>query len=149
MPVSLNSPLPSHRPDSSTNDGEYRRLRYHWGLPEGWSETNEQLPTMLNGELLDGLSDNKGCYIGQELVARALHGGVTRRRTLPFTASGLIGEGQLPVMDGKTQVGKVIAHEETSGLVQVSPTFVDKQLTVGGTIVIVPHLPPWWEEKVK
>ena len=40
---------------------------------------------MFNSDLFNGFSFTKGCYLGQELVARAYHTGIVRRRILPFT----------------------------------------------------------------
>src|SRR5262245_52183629 len=39
-------------------------------------------PQMLNLDLIGGLSFSKGCYVGQEVVARAQHLGRVKRRTL-------------------------------------------------------------------
>lgn len=38
-----------------------------------------------NGDILQFVSLDKGCYIGQELTARTAHTGVIRRRIIPFT----------------------------------------------------------------
>jgi len=42
------------------------------------------LPQMLNLDLLGGISFSKGCYVGQEIVARAQHLGRLKRRTLRY-----------------------------------------------------------------
>ncbi|HEU5468077.1 MAG TPA: hypothetical protein VFU77_02135 [Steroidobacteraceae bacterium] len=42
------------------------------------------LPQMLNFDLIGGLSFSKGCYVGQEIVARAQHLGRLKRRTLRY-----------------------------------------------------------------
>jgi tRNA-modifying protein YgfZ len=42
------------------------------------------LPQMLNLDLIGGLSFSKGCYVGQEIVARAQHLGRLKRRTLRY-----------------------------------------------------------------
>ncbi len=39
---------------------------------------------MLNLDLIDGVSFTKGCYTGQEIVARTQHLGRVKRRTLRF-----------------------------------------------------------------
>jgi len=55
------------------------------GLPQVTAPTCEQfVPQMLNLDLLDGLSFAKGCYTGQEIVARTQHLGRIKRRTLRF-----------------------------------------------------------------
>jgi folate-binding protein YgfZ len=42
------------------------------------------LPQMLNLDLIGGLSFSKGCYVGQEIVARTQHLGRLKRRTLRY-----------------------------------------------------------------
>jgi folate-binding protein YgfZ len=42
------------------------------------------LPQMLNLDLLGGVSFSKGCYIGQEIVARTQHLGTLKRRMLRY-----------------------------------------------------------------
>src|SRR5262245_22205843 len=41
-------------------------------------------PQMLNLDLIGGVSFSKGCYVGQEVVARAQHLGRLKRRTLRY-----------------------------------------------------------------
>jgi hypothetical protein len=55
------------------------------GLPHVFSATSEQFtPQMLNVDLIDGVSFTKGCYTGQEIVARTHHLGRVKRRTMRF-----------------------------------------------------------------
>ena len=54
-------------------------------LPQVFAATTEQFtPQMLNLDLLDGVSFAKGCYTGQEIIARTQHLGRVKRRTLRF-----------------------------------------------------------------
>ncbi len=51
------------------------------GLPQISTETTEQfLPQMLNLDLLGGISFEKGCYTGQEVIARTHYRGTVKRR---------------------------------------------------------------------
>ena len=55
------------------------------GLPQVFAATSEQfIPQMLNVDLVDGVSYTKGCYTGQEIVARTHHLGRVKRRTLRY-----------------------------------------------------------------
>jgi folate-binding protein YgfZ len=59
------------------------------GLPQVFAATSEQFtPQMLNVDLIDGVSFTKGCYTGQEIVARTHHLGRVKRRTLRFHVPG-------------------------------------------------------------
>jgi folate-binding protein YgfZ len=54
-----------------------------------FAATSEQFtPQMLNVDLLDGVSFTKGCYTGQEIVARTHHLGRVKRRTMRFHVVG-------------------------------------------------------------
>lgn len=55
------------------------------GLPHVFAATSEQfIPQMLNVDLIGGVSFTKGCYTGQEIVARTHHLGRVKRRTLRY-----------------------------------------------------------------
>ena len=55
------------------------------GLPQVFRASSEQfVPQMLNLDLLDGISFTKGCYTGQEIVARTQHLGRIKRRTFRY-----------------------------------------------------------------
>ncbi len=53
------------------------------GLPQVYAETSEAfVAQMLNLDLVDGISFAKGCYTGQEIIARTQHLGRIKRRML-------------------------------------------------------------------
>jgi folate-binding protein YgfZ len=55
------------------------------GLPQVLPLASEQfVPQMLNLDLIDGISFTKGCYSGQEIVARTQHLGRIKRRTFRY-----------------------------------------------------------------
>ncbi|PWT74284.1 MAG: folate-binding protein, partial [Proteobacteria bacterium] len=64
-------------------------------------------PQMLNLELLGAVSFTKGCYTGQEIVARTEHLGQVKRRLLRFGCSEQVAPGQSVFAEGN-QVGTVI-----------------------------------------
>lgn len=65
-----------------------RRIEAQWrladiraGLPQVYAATSEAfVAQMLNLDLLDGISFTKGCYTGQEIIARTQHLGRIKRR---------------------------------------------------------------------
>ncbi|CAK9273526.1 unnamed protein product [Sphagnum jensenii] len=67
-------------------DDEYYLLwRLEQGIPEGSIEIpkGEAIPLEYNLAGLSAISFEKGCYVGQELVARTHHRGVIRKRLMP------------------------------------------------------------------
>ncbi len=61
------------------------------GLPTVFAATSERfIPQMLNLPALGGVSFDKGCYTGQEVVARMKYLGKVKRRMYRATASALI-----------------------------------------------------------
>ncbi len=57
-------------------------LEIQIGVPEVVAATQEQfVPQMLNLDILNGINFKKGCYTGQEIVARTHYLGSVKRRT--------------------------------------------------------------------
>jgi tRNA-modifying protein YgfZ len=72
---------------STANDWQLAQIAA--GDPEVYPETSGQfVAQMLNLDLLDGISFSKGCYTGQEIIARAHHLGRVKRRMLRFMGAG-------------------------------------------------------------
>jgi len=61
----------------------YKMLRILAGVPEG-SYTKGMIPHQLNFQALNAIDFSKGCYVGQELVARTQTQGQVRTFALPF-----------------------------------------------------------------
>jgi folate-binding protein YgfZ len=106
------------------------------GLPEIAVATSESfLPQMLNLDLLNGVSYSKGCYVGQEVIARAHHLGKVKRRSRLFyvSADNTPADGQ-SVMQGDRAVGKVVRvarAEDGFFLLAVTPTAQGLSLDCG------------------
>lgn len=62
----------------------WRLSEIHAGLPQITLATQEKfVPQMINFEAIDGVNFRKGCYPGQEIVARSQYLGTLKRRMLP------------------------------------------------------------------
>jgi folate-binding protein YgfZ len=60
----------------------------HAGVPQVTAKTQEQfVPQMINFELLGGVNFKKGCYPGQEIVARSQYLGKLKRRAVLATVA--------------------------------------------------------------
>lgn len=91
------------------------------GLPGIIAPTSEAFtPQMLNLDLLGGISFTKGCYVGQEIVARTQNLGRIKRRLYRFTTA-------VPGLDPGTVIhgpgkatGKVVAVAPNDGAFELS-----------------------------
>jgi len=73
----------------------WQRLEVDSGIVTIEAATVDQfVPQMLNFELIGAVNFQKGCYPGQEVVARSQYRGTTKRRTFLFTADAPIAAGQ-------------------------------------------------------
>lgn len=67
---------------------DWRLAGIRAGLPQVYPETHEAfVAQMLNLDLLGGVSFEKGCYTGQEIIARTHFRGAIKRRMFRFASS--------------------------------------------------------------
>lgn len=81
------------------------------GLPEVGVNTQEQfVPQMLNLDLLNGINFKKGCYTGQEIVARTHYLGSVKRRTYlaNMTSIDTPSAGDKVVDQAASEVGQIV-----------------------------------------
>jgi tRNA-modifying protein YgfZ len=94
--------------DRSSRWRGFHRADLEAGLPRVFHETlGLFVPQTLNLDLLGGISFEKGCYVGQEVVARARRGGV-HRRMFGFSARGPVPPPGTVVMRAGEEVGHVV-----------------------------------------
>lgn len=100
----------------------WRLSEIHAGVPQVGSGTQEQfVPQMVNFELLGGVNFKKGCYPGQEIVARSQYLGKLKRRTALATiadASAAPGAEVFSPADPEQPCGMVVntAHNGQGGV---------------------------------
>ena len=96
----------------------------------GPAQSEQFTPHMLNLDLLGAISLDKGCYTGQEIVARTHYKGATKRRTRRFVTSGPVAEGSKVQLDGR-DVGDVLNVAGNQLLAVVPVDKAEDGLTVG------------------
>ena len=98
-----------HDIDRASSD-DWERACIEDGEPTVYPETaGGWIPQMLNLDLLSAVSFSKGCYVGQEIVARTQHLGRIKRRMLRYT--GPAGAPYLPgqlLYSGRSQAAQVV-----------------------------------------
>lgn len=92
-------------------DAVWRLADISAGIPTiGGHTQDEFVPQMVNLQLLNGLSFKKGCYPGQEIVARMQYLGKLKRQMRRYQASGSVvpAAGSTLVTQTNADAGKVI-----------------------------------------
>ena len=98
--------------------------------------TEKFIPQMLNLDILDAVSFSKGCYTGQEVVARVQHRGKIKQRMFKFKTENedLISHGSEIHHESK-KVGTVVISElidnYTIGLAVINSADNESQLNIG------------------
>ncbi|HJP03691.1 MAG: hypothetical protein QGH46_10640 [Gammaproteobacteria bacterium] len=108
---------------------DWRRACVRAGLPSVWLQSGEMfVPQMLNLDLLDAISFSKGCYVGQEIIARTQNLGRIKRRMYGFRTKGqhLPGPGDALYSSGKKagELVDAVCGEGSTELLAVVP--IDK-----------------------
>jgi folate-binding protein YgfZ len=126
--------------DSETGDAWSRR-QFAAGVAEiGVAQSEAFTPHMLNLDLLGAISFDKGCYTGQEIVARTHYRGATRRRMLRFAEAGAASPGD-KLMLGDRAVGDVV-NGLAGEILAVAPVEnAEDGLTVNGEPITLLDLP--------
>jgi len=95
----------------AAGEGAWRRLLIDEGIPTVYAATSDAfVPQMVNLELLGGVDFHKGCYTGQEIVARAQHLGRIKRRMFRFDYTGdrAPDAGDSIVLSDGSEIGTVV-----------------------------------------
>ncbi|MBI1272711.1 MAG: folate-binding protein [Alphaproteobacteria bacterium] len=94
--------------DTQNNDAgnliEYDRARLQLGVGDGARDIDAGSDVLLeaNFDLLNGISFEKGCYMGQELTARTHYRGLVKKRLFPVQMEGNAPPRGAPItLDGK------------------------------------------------
>lgn len=139
----------------SLTENDYLKRRLKWGIAEGFDEIGDQIPLQTNGDIMNGISFEKGCYIGQELIARTHHMGMIRRRVLPINLissdkkDNLI-YGKILVDANNKRQGRILrVSNNGTGIAIVSLDFIGKTLFDELKNTVEVQVPHWWPQNLK
>jgi len=111
------------------------------GIPEiAQAQSEEFTPHMLNLDLLNIVSLDKGCYPGQEIVARTHYRGASKRRCCRFESEQPVVAGA-KVADANRNVGEVVDAVGNELLAVVPVAAADEPLFVDGSRLTRLELP--------
>jgi folate-binding protein YgfZ len=137
---------------------DYDRHRLELGVPDGSRDLVVEKSILLESgfEELNGVSFDKGCFVGQELTARTKHRGLIKKRLVPVRA-----EGPLPAPGTLVTRGGRDAGEMRSGadggvelggiglallrLEQLTPGAAANGPLLAGEVALTPAPPIWLE----
>ena len=141
---------------SFKESSKYKIFRYKLGIGEGVEDLvpKTMFPLEINCDFLNGISFNKGCYIGQELTARTRYTGVIRKRLMPLTyneTKKVLFKYDDKIMNESSKVvGKIKGAENgfLLGLMRVNETLNSKTLKVGDYEIKI-NYPFWWPKELQ
>jgi folate-binding protein YgfZ len=151
---------------------KYKIIRYLYGIPEG-EEVQGLFPLNCNFQYMDGISFNKGCYLGQELTQRTYHTGVIRKKIVPFVITKELkflqrSESEfieIPILsidkelnlnlkdfeiisNGKDKIGKVLVNQYNCGLAMINTELLtpESKITIEGDNTVIMDFTEIWRD---
>lgn len=119
----------------------WRAANLKAGIAEiGTAQTEAFTPHMLNLDLVDAISFDKGCYTGQEVVARTHYRGSSKRRMYGFRCDADVRPGD-EMFDGDTKAGTVVNSIDGEILAVVASSRLGGALEVNGAAARPRRLP--------
>jgi folate-binding protein YgfZ len=99
---------------------DYDALRVRVGVPEGGKDYDfgDAYPHEADFDLFNGVSFTKGCFVGQEVVARMQNKTVVRKRIVKITGTRPLVDGA-EIKLGDVAIGRVGTVDGTHGLAMV------------------------------
>ena len=101
-----------------TEAADYHAHRIALGVPEGGRDYayGDTFPHEALFDHVEGVSFTKGCYIGQEIVARMEHRGTARKRIVRVTGTETLPPTQTPILAGDIPIGTLGSSARRHGL---------------------------------
>lgn len=137
------APVAANLLDDAQFAADWHRAEIRAGLPQVYSQTREAfVAQMLNVDLLEGVSFEKGCYTGQEIIARTHFRGMVKRRMIAFQAACQPPSPATRIVSGDAHAGDVVDAVATPQgcelLAVISLTELQKELRLvdaGGAVL--------------
>lgn len=129
----------------------YLEDKYNFAIIDGADDliVGKSIPTLYGIEELKGVSYDKGCYVGQEVISRAKYQGVIRRKIYKIIAeedlSSLIKDEE--ILAGNDSIGIICSSYQNKAIALVKEekylASKEEDITVGGVKVDL-SLAPWY-----
>jgi tRNA-modifying protein YgfZ len=121
MPPHLAEAAAAELGASLTDASDYEAHRIALGVPSGGVDFTygDAFPHESDMDQLGGVDFTKGCFVGQEVVARMQHRGTARTRAVPIRFDGPPPEPGAAVTSGERQVGTLGSASSGRGIALV------------------------------
>ncbi len=113
------------------NSSKWKKARMIENIVDITIENSEKYtPHMINLDLINGISFKKGCYVGQEIVARTEHiGSVKRRAVLYNLSSSKINNNEKLFIDKSDSGAHILSIVEDKMIAIINTAISNKELT--------------------
>ena len=119
-------------------------------MPEGGKDYafGDAFPHEALFDQLNGVSFEKGCYVGQEVVSRMQNRGTARRRIVPVVAEAALPASGAAIIAGGVEIGTLGSVAGTRGLAPIrldrAAEFSEKGETLrAGDVPVRIEIPAW------
>ena len=129
----------------TTPQADYDAHRYRWAIPDdGDMVSGKSIPLEYGMDELNGIDFTKGCFTGQEAIARTKNRTPVRRRLLPIAITGQISDDKTMRLNGKN-AGAVMNIQDDRGiaLMRLDRLSPDETYTIGDTATARVRIPDW------
>ena len=134
----------------SVPPADYHAHRISLGVPEGGKDYafGDAFPHEALFDQLHGVSFEKGCYVGQEVVSRMEHRGTARKRVVPVVAEAPLPAMGTEITAGDQLIGTLGSSAGNRGLALLRLDRAAEMQTKGADLMAGPvkvniELPPW------
>ncbi len=134
----------------SVPPADYHAHRISLGVPEGGKDYafGDAFPHEALFDQLHGVSFEKGCYVGQEVVSRMEHRGTARKRVVPVVAEAPLPATGTEITAGDQLIGTLGSSAGKRGLALLRLDRAAEMKTKGADLMVGPvrveiELPPW------
>jgi hypothetical protein len=134
-----------HPSGTKQTEEEYEAHRINLAIPDGSKDAikGRTFTAELGLEYLNGVAFEKGCYVGQELVARLHFRTETKKRLYQVKLDKPI-KSETPILCGEQEAGTIFSSCGDTALAIIKTRYLDKELICDGQ-KIVPIAPSWWQ----
>ncbi|UWI82972.1 CAF17-like 4Fe-4S cluster assembly/insertion protein YgfZ [Wolbachia endosymbiont of Howardula sp.] len=113
---------------------QYEQIRIQYVIPEGIKDMiqNESYPLQYLIDKIHGISFNKGCYIGQEVVQRMSRQEILRKKIYPIQANSILPNSGTKICSFANEiVGELRSSIDNIGLALLDTSKCDSHLYCG------------------